>query len=285
MDGRAGQNGAVKVFISTDMEGTAGIVDWAQCLPGSPEYAAGVQLLLAETNAAIDGALDAGADEILVNDSHSLMRNLPPAALHGRASYLAGRHKPHYMMEGLDDSFDAIFFVSYHGAMESASNLSHTYNPEAVAAVRINGVPAAESGLNALVALACGVPVALVTGDQIVGPEAAAFCPGIEQVIVKRSVNRFAAESVHPDLARERIREGARRALERVGELAPPRIDLPVAVEVDFRTADLAELATWVRGVDRVSGRTVVIRDDDPLRAYRSFVTVVYLSRALPERR
>ena len=101
------------------------------------------RLLLAEVNAAIDGAADAGADEFLVNDSHSSMRNLYPDELHGRASYLSGRHKPLYMMQGLDSTFDAAFFVSYHGSMGSAeSTLSHTYNPNAIAEVRLNATVA-----------------------------------------------------------------------------------------------------------------------------------------------
>src|SRR5690242_20765797 len=98
------------------MEGTAGIVDWDQCVPGGRDYPLGQRLLLAELNAAIDGALAAGATDFVVNDSHSTMHNLDPAALHGRASSLTGRHKPLYMMEGLDGSFDAVLFVSYHAA-------------------------------------------------------------------------------------------------------------------------------------------------------------------------
>ena len=277
----------LKVFISSDMEGTAGVVDWQQCLAGNPDYEVGRRLLLDEVNAAIDGALAAGATEILVNDSHSTMRNLPPAELHGRAGYLSGSHKPLYMMQGLDESFDAIFFVSYHGAVGSASNLSHTYNPGAIDEVRLNGVVAAESGLNALVAQACGVPVALITGDQMVGPELEPFSPGVTHVVVKESVNRFAAASLHPDEACARIRDGARTALERVlgGTVPPPRLDTPIELAVDFRNADMAEMATWIRGVERVGVRTAVLRDGDPLALYRAFVTLIYLTRSIVERR
>src|SRR5207247_6331184 len=107
----------VKVYVSVDMEGVAGVVDWAQCLAGGDDYALGRELVLGEVNAAIDGALAAGATEILVNDSHSTMRNLPPGALHGRAQYLSGRFKPRYMMQGLDASFDACLFLGYHSAI------------------------------------------------------------------------------------------------------------------------------------------------------------------------
>src|SRR5271156_1409864 len=107
----------MKVFISFDMEGVAGIVDWAQCrAPGQP-YEEGRALLLGEVNAAIDGAPAAGATHIVCNDPHGAINTLTPAARHGRAAYTAGRHKPRYMMEGLDDSFDAVFFVGYHGSI------------------------------------------------------------------------------------------------------------------------------------------------------------------------
>lgn len=274
----------MKVFISSDMEGTAGVVDWSQCLPGEAEFEHYRRLLQAEVNAAIDGAADAGAREILVNDSHSSMQNLLPEQLHAQASYLSGRHKPLYMMQGLDASFDAAFFVSYHGSMGGApSTLSHTYNPRAIAQVRLNGTPAGEAGINALVAQAYGVPVVLITGDQTTADEARPFCPGIEAVVVKESVSRFAASSLHPQVACELIRSGARRALDRLDAFGPPAIDLPATMHVRFRNADLAEMATWLRGVESADATTVTMSDDDPMRLYRTFVTAVVLTRGIAE--
>ncbi len=273
----------MKVYISVDMEGVAGIADWEQCLPGGDDYALGRDLVLGEVNAAIDGAVAAGADEILVNDSHSVMRNLPPAALGARASYLSGRFKPLYMMEGLDPSYDAVVFLGYHAAMQSPGVLSHTYNPRAIAEVRLNAIVTGEAGLNALVAQQHGVPVAVITGDQYVGPEVAPFCPGIDTIEVKRSVSRYAAEHLHPDTARERIRDGVATAL-RAGH-SPPRISLPATVEVELLSPDLAEQATWIHGVTRLDGRTVSFTDDDPLRLFRTFMTLVFLTRSLVESR
>src|SRR5215467_7679022 len=143
------------------MVGVAGIVDWAQCIADGEDYPLGRELLLGEVNAAIDGALEAGATAILVNDAHSVMRNLPPEALHGRAGYLSGRFKPRYMMQGLDETFDAVVFLGYHAAMATPGVLSHTYNPRAIANVRLEGVVTGEAGLNALVAQHFGVPVAV----------------------------------------------------------------------------------------------------------------------------
>src|SRR5262249_55611372 len=158
---------------------------------------------------AIDGAVAAGATDILVNDAHGLMRNLAPMALRGGAAYLSGRFKPRYMMEGLDESFDAALFVGYHAAIAPPGVLSHTYSPRAIHEVRINGQVTGEAGINALVAQAYEVPVVLITGDQYVGPEAAPFCPGIAHVAVKESLSRYAARHLHTDVARAKIHDGA----------------------------------------------------------------------------
>jgi D-amino peptidase len=184
----------VKVFISFDMEGVAGIVDWSQCRPPGQPYEEGRRLLLGEVNAAIDGAMAGGATEIVCNDSHGTMNNLDPALLHGQATYVSGRHKPLYMMQGLDASADVVFMVGYHGSISGESSvLSHTYNPSVVSHVTLNGVRVGESGINALVALACGVPVGLITGDRQTIDEAGPFLADAERVVVKESFTRFGA--------------------------------------------------------------------------------------------
>jgi len=275
----------MKVFISSDIEGTAGIVDWEQVRGPGAEYELGRQLLTDEVNAAIDGAVQAGASEILVNDSHRTMYNLRPGELHHRASYLSGRHKPLYMMEGLDATFDAVFMVAYHGAIGAErAILSHTYNPAAVWEARLNGVAVGESALNALVALHHRVPVVLITGDEATAEEARVFMPRIETVVVKRSITRFAAESLHPERACELIRAGAARALARAGGAALAAIELPATLELTFLTSDMAEMAAWLHGVGRTGTRTVAVTDDDPLRLFRTFVTIIALTRSIVER-
>lgn len=273
----------MKVFLSSDMEGTAGIVDWAQCIGGGPEAAAGRELLLAEVNAAIEGALLGGATEIVVNDSHSTMRNLPPGELLGDASYISGSHKPMYMMQGLDSSFDAVFFVSYHGSMGVSAALAHTYNPSAVTEVRLGGVVTGEAGINALVAAHFGVPVVLVTGDRVACEETATLLPGIHRAVVKEVVSRVAAHSLHPRLACALIRETAKGALAGVTSIPAPDFGPTPTLEVDVRTTDIAEAMTWVRGVDRKAERTVTISGADPLSTFRSFAAAILLSRTVAQ--
>ncbi|NUT18665.1 MAG: M55 family metallopeptidase [Hamadaea sp.] len=297
----------MKIFVSLDLEGVAGIVDWQQCVAAGDDYAVGRDLALGEVNAAIEGIIAAGkissaggtspaggpssvggtspvsGTEILINDAHSVMRNLPPSLLAGRAAYLSGRFKPLYMMQGLDSSFDAIVFLGYHSAAGTPGILSHTYNPKAIADVRLDGVSTGEAGLNALVAQHFGVPVAVITGDQYVGPEAEPFCPGVTTIVVKESISRYAAVSVHPETARELVRDGVREALAQRGGLVAPQIAMPATLEVRFTSPDMAEQATWIQGVRRLDHVTVALTGDEPLALYQAFIALVYLTRSLVE--
>jgi D-amino peptidase len=280
----------MKIFISSDMEGTVGVVDWDQCRPGQHDYEYYRGLLQDEVNAAIEGANAAGGPhEFLVNDSHGKMANLRPDRLAGEAGYLSGRHKPLYMMQGLDGSFDAVFFVSYHGSASGGpATLSHTYNPAAIAEVRLNGVIAGESGINSLVALGLGVPVVLVTGDQTTAAELRPFWPEARAAVVKQSISRFAAESLHPVRANRLIARTAQEAIEALREPGPDqvsRIDRPVTLTVRLRNPDLAEMATWLERVELDEQDPTVVRltDANLIRLYRTFITLVMLTRGIAE--
>jgi D-amino peptidase len=176
-----------------------------------------------------------------------------------------------------------VFMVGYHGSIFGESSvLSHTYNPSVVSHVSLNGVRVGESGINALVALACGVPVGLITGDQQTIAEADPFLAAAERVVVKESFTRFGAVSRHPEVARTMIAAGARRAVERAAGspgLPAPAISRPATLEVHVQTADMAEVASWVRGAERTGVRTVSIGGEDPLAVYQSFVAVTYITR------
>jgi D-amino peptidase len=273
----------VKVYISFDMEGVAGIVDWSQCRPsGGAAYERGCELLLGEVNAAIDGALAGGADQVVLNDAHGAMFNLDPAAVRPPATYISGRHKPGYMMEGLDDSFAAVLLVGYHGSISGEpSVLSHTYNPEVVTGVRLGGEYVGESGINALVAADLGVPIALATGDAVTAVELGTFAPDCVTVVTKESRTRFSAHHLHPETARTLIHDGARTAVEAVarGGIDPPRITFPARLEVELATADHAEVATWVKGVERSGTRSVVIEGPSGAEMFRAFVALTYVTR------
>lgn len=275
----------MKLFLSTDFEGTSGIVAWEQIIEGNAEYEQGRKLLTNEVNAVITGALAGGATEFVVNDFHHSMRNLHPQDLSGQATLITGRHKPLYMMEGLDASFDGACFVSYHGSIGAEQAiLSHTYNPAAIWEVRINGEIVGESGINALVAAHYGVPIIFVSGDAVTAQEAQTIAPNAVKVVVKQSLGRFAAAHLHPTVACDMLHAGAVRATRDIATMQPPQFTLPVSLEITFLVADMAEMAQWVRGVERVSARAVKLVGDNLLDLYRMFVTVVTLTRALVDR-
>jgi D-amino peptidase len=185
-----------------------------------------------------------------------------------------------YMMEGLDGSFGAVFLVGYHGSISGeGAVLSHTYNPQVISHVELNRTRVGESGINALAALAHGVPVALITGDQHTIAEAAPFCPGAETVMTKESLTRFGAVNLHPETARKKIRDKARRAAEGARKLKPPAVDLPATLDVHMQTADMAQVASWVRGVTRTDLRTIRIEGEDPLAMFQAFVAITYITR------
>ena len=277
-----GEGPAMKIFVSSDMEGTAGVVDWDQCVGDGPEAAAGRRLLLNEVNAALEGALAGGATEIVLNDSHANMRNLPPGELAGGASYISGSHKPLYMMQGLDDSFDCVLFISYHGSVGAPAGLSHTYNPRAVVEARLDGTVTGEAGINALVAAHYGVPVVLVTGDRVACEETEALIPGVHSAVVKEHVSRLAAHSLHPAKACALIKQTAERAVAGAASAAPPPLD-SATLEISVRTTDIAEAASWVRGVEQIGPRELRFTGPDALAVYRSFCAAILLTRTVAE--
>ncbi|MBA3822856.1 MAG: M55 family metallopeptidase [Ktedonobacterales bacterium] len=276
----------MNIYISIDAEGIAGISDWGQIRTTGDDFAVGRRLLLGELNAAIAGvlAVDPHA-QILVNDAHGAMRNFAPDEIHGEAEYLSGMHKPLYMMEGLDATFDAILFIGYHGSVGAhPAILSHTYNPRAIWEVRMAGRAVGESALNGLVAAHYGVPIALVSGDDATAAEARALVPEVETVVVKTSHGRFAARSLHPQAAQRALQLGVQRALTELPHRAlVPRYETPAQFSVTFLTADMAAACLALRHVEPApnDARTVVCHSDNLLDLFRAFIGMILITRPL----
>jgi D-amino peptidase len=271
----------MKVYISVDMEGIAGISHPNPTGRGDSGYPAAVELMVGEANAAIEGALAAGADEILVNDSHGGMYNLRPADLHPAARVLQGQ-KAWSMVAGTgpEAGFDVALFVGYHArAGHPTGTIAHTYSGRPTLS-QLNGRPVGETGLNAAILGAWGIPVGLVAGDDALAGEVADWLPWAERVIVKTASGGNAAASVHPTIARDLIRGGAERAVRRAaaGDLQPLVIGPPVVVEVDYRNAIAADYAAIVPGAQRVGDRGVRFEAPDAVTAYRGFLAGVRLA-------
>ena len=274
----------MKVYISVDMEGIAGVNHPDPTDEKHARYPAAVELMIGETNAAIEGALAAGADGILVNDSHSDMYNLLPERIHRAATVLQGQ-KPWSMVAGAgpDAGFDVALFVGYHArAGHPTGTIAHTYS-DAPVETRLDGRPTGEYGLNALALGAWGVPVGLVAGDDALAGEVEAWLPWAERVVVKEAAGGRAAASPHPSVAVDLVRAGAEAAVRRAaaGELQLLSVGPPVSIEVDYARGVQADFAGIVPGAERVGDRTVRYRSDDPLVAYRGFLAGNRLAGAI----
>jgi D-amino peptidase len=274
--GTAASPEPLKVFISVDMEGISGVVDRDQTSATGQDYERFRKLMTAEANAAIDGARDAGATHIVVNDSHGSHRNLLIEELHAPAELISNSIKPMGMMAGLDDSYDAAIFIGYHAKASSAEGvLAHTGNGSTIADVRVNGRSVGEGGINIHAAGALGVPVVLVSGDQAAIAEVRELIPNIEGVQVKEAIGTAAARSLRPEEAARLIREGTARAIRRRGEIKPVPASLPARFEVSFTDPSLALMAEQIPTVERTGSHTIAFVAEDYLEGYR-FVRVLY---------
>lgn len=264
----------MRVYISVDMEGIAGVAHENQTDPTDPRHAGEYnrfrRLMTNEANAAIAGALEAGAEAVLVNDSHWLMRNLLAEELNPSAELLSGGPKRLSMVEGIDGGFDAAMFIGYHArAGTRNATIDHTYTSRVYEA-RLNGHAAGELAINAAMAGVFGVPVALVSGDQSLAAEARALLGDeVETVIVKQAVGRFATRSLAPTVACQRIREGTVKALGRRHQ--PYVLKPPIHLEVDFALTQMADMAELVPGSVRTGGRTLEYRHDDFREVFRAW--------------
>lgn len=253
----------MKVYISADMEGATGVVHPSHLSPPHPEYERLRRVWTEDINAVIAGALEAGADQVLVNDAHSSMLNLLPEVLDPRAGYVLGYLKPGNQMQGLDRTFDAAILFSHARAGEAGGVLSHTYLLGYVHHIRLNGRPAGEMTFNMAWAGLYGVPVVLVVGDAAAAAEASELIEGVHTVVTKVGLDPVAAEFPPVETVRRRLREGARSAVEgRVG-IRPWVLPGPFALEIEFSHPSMAHLVSFIPGVERADGRTVAFRHDD----------------------
>ena len=248
----------MKILISADLEGIAGLADPDAMGVRGSQYLTAQRLLTEEVNAAIEGALSAGATQIVVVDAHGRGRNLLPELLHPGAELVQGSIRPLRMMQELDGSFDGVFFVGYHAmAGTSQGVLNHTLMGYEIQDLSLNAEPAGEIRLNAGLAGSFGVPVLLLTGDAQTIAEGKALLGDIETAVVKTGLDRYTARSLHPTVARDRIREAATRAIRQRACARPYVIAPPVTLTIRFASTTMAAVADYVPGV-RVEGpRTV----------------------------
>ena len=273
----------MKILISADMEGATGVTWPADVEPGTEQWQRCRQMFTSDVNAAVAGFMDAGADQVLINEAHATMRNLLLEQLDPRAVMLTGRHKDLSMVEGIQHGdVDGVAFVGYHAAAGAEGVLAHTYLPNSITAVRVNGESASEGRLNAFVAAQYGVPVVLITGDDRTCADAAGYAPGAPAVAVKDCVSRYAAICRPPAVTAEAIRLAAADGMRLAGRARPtPTAEFGVRVEVD--AAQLAQAAAIVPGVLRIGDRAVEYTADSGYELIRCFKVVCTMISAAVE--
>jgi D-amino peptidase len=272
----------LKVFISVDMEGITGVVHGDQTTPGTAEYAAACGWMAADVNAAIHGALSAGATEIVVNDSHGSMRNIDPALIHPAASLISGSPKPLSMMQGIDASFAACIFIGYHAkAGTEDAILDHTISSSVVRYIKVNGMELPELGLNAAIAGYYGVPVVLVSGDTAVCRQTTEVLgKDVVTVAVKEAYGRLAAKLVPMPEARNRIQAGVKEALAKLGSIKPFKITPPYNFELGYHVSAQADMGKMIPGTKRVDARTLSFTASDYIEGFRTLRAMIAIAPA-----
>jgi D-amino peptidase len=263
----------LKVFISVDMEGICGVVHWEDVSRSGKDYGLFRRLMTEETNAAIEGALAAGATEILVRDSHSSARNILPDLLHPKAELIRDwAESPFSMMEGIDKTFDAVIFIGYHARANTPdATLDHTMSSSAVYEVMLNGKKMPEAGINAFIAGNFGVPVALVAGDKAICQQVTELFGEVETVPVKEGIGN-AARMLHPKKAQELIKKKTTEALNRLSDFKPFKFTPPYTLDITYKDERRAENASWLPGAKRKTSTTVSYTSNDWMDVLRFFM-------------
>jgi D-amino peptidase len=251
------QQKKLKVYISADMEGVDGVVTWdVQGMPTGREYQEFRRVMTQEVNAAIAGAFKAGATEVLVSDDHHDGQNLDLELLDPRVELIRGGPTPLGMMQGIDSSFAAVVFIGYHAGEGQPGVLSHSFTGSWE--IKINNQVVPEAGFNAAIAGDFGVPVVFLSGDQIICDEARRLLGAIETVAVKQAIGFNVAKMIPLEKARALIEQGVQHGVEHRSEQKPFRVARPVRLDVSFKNVLPTEKVSFIPGVERTSGNTVV---------------------------
>lgn len=264
----------LKIFISVDMEGIGGIGTPKMVSSTGKDYATGRQLMTDEVNAVVAAIFEFGPAEVLVNDSHGDMQNLLHTQLDPRIRYLQSNIKPLGMVQGLDDSFDAVIFIGYHArAGTEGGFLAHT-GSGSVKGLWINDTEVGEGGLNAFFAGALGVPVILASGDNVFVEEFTKIVP-TRTVTTKTAVGSSAANLIHPDKVKEMLKQETLAALKNLKSAKPLKVAEPTTLRIKSARTTRADIAMSIPGMKRIDGVTIEYEAESMDAAYR-LIRVIY---------
>jgi D-amino peptidase len=259
----------MKVLISTDIEGVAGVYHSEQTRPGNPEFERARLLMTQEANAAIAGAFDAGATEVLVNDSHGGFRNMPPDMLDPRARVVQGKPRYLSMVAGVEEGVDAVCMVGYHSRAQGRGILAHTINSFAFAGIWLADQELGEAGLYGALAGEYGVPVVMGSGDDVFIAENRPIFPHAIFVQTKRATGFNSGVSLSPEQSRQAIRAGVAQALDARSHASPLVFKGPQVVTLRTQASSLADLFCQWPAFERLDGVTLRFTADTVAAAVR----------------
>ncbi len=264
----------MNIYISADIEGVGCVVRGEHSMVQGREYARAREFMTGEVNAAIAGAFDAGAEKVVVADSHNVGVNLIPEQLDERAELIMGGPRPLGMMEGIDQGFDAAMFIGYHAMAGTPDSPIVHIDHGRIYSVNINGTPMGEMGMNMALAGHYNVPVVFVSSDEAGCREAATHIPDLQTVAVKKGIGAYAGQCLHPAVCRRHIRAGVSRVLAEKTRPTPLTIPDPVSMQVSLTTTSGADRILRMPGTRRMDGRTVLWEGKSILEAYRAFLVM-----------
>ncbi|GAA3649281.1 M55 family metallopeptidase [Lentzea roselyniae] len=271
----------MRIMISADMEGATGVTWTGDVIPGTEQWQRFRRLFTGDVNACVAGLVAGGAKEVMVNEAHSSQRNLLLEDLHTSARMLTGRHKPLSMMQGIDSDVDGVVFLGYHTGAGSPGVLAHTYLENSITGVWLDGVHASEGRLNAALAAEYGVPVLLVTGDDLTCEDAASYAPSAATVAVKECVSRYAAVCLPPAVVFSHITQAATVAMASAGR--GEGVVSPHRIEVEFDATHLADAAAVVPTVELIGARRVGFDAVSMTEAMKAFKVVTHVAAGAVE--
>lgn len=252
------QQQGLKIYISADMEGIAGVVTGEQLGPQGFEYARFREFMTQEVNAAIEGALAGGATQIVIGDSHGNGQNLLIEKLPREALIIRSWPRPLGMMQGIDETFAGAIFIGYHTGTTNLQGVrAHTLSSARLTDVRLKGVSVSEAGINAAIAGHFNVPIIMVSGDDAVVKETTALLGNIEGAVVKWASGFHSAKTMTPTAACDLIREKARRAVSRLREFKPYKLSAPIDLNVSFKNYRPSEVLSYLSIVERTDAHTI----------------------------
>ena len=270
------QQDGLKIYISADMEGVVGAVSGDQLSPGGFEYERFRKFMTAEVNAAIDAARAAGATEFVISDSHGNGQNLLIEELPDDVTVIRSWPRELSMMAGIDETFDGVIFLGYHASTANTRGVrAHTMSSASITGLRLNGIEMTEGSMAAAAAGHFGVPVIMISGDDVAVAENQVLLGNVEGAVVKWAKGFHSAETLTPEAGYEVIRTRTKSAIDRISRFEPYVLETPIELELTLKHYQPVELLGYLKGVERINSHTIRYVGEDIIEIsnFLTFVT------------